>query len=76
MTLTRLIAALILIGVCAHAQPGCPTVNFQAAITANLAPNASAQVTLVQQASGSYTAAPAREWELPGAPLMEIVDVK
>ena len=52
----RTLAVLVLIGACAHAQPGCPAVDFQAAVLANLKPSTSSRTTLVRQADGAYTA--------------------
>jgi uncharacterized protein (TIGR03437 family) len=52
----RELAVFVLIGACAYAQPGCPAVNFQAAVSANLKPSVSSHTTLVRQGDGSYTA--------------------
>ena len=52
----RALAILVLIGACTHAQPGCPAVSFQAAVSANLKPTASSHITLARQSDGSYTA--------------------
>src|ERR1035437_8424973 len=40
----------------AHAQPGCPPVNFQGAASVSLKPSASTHMLLLQQSDGSYTA--------------------
>src|SRR5438309_862299 len=52
----RLLAVFFLVVAGAHAQPGCPAVNFQTAISANLKPSTSSHITLIRQADGSYTA--------------------
>jgi uncharacterized protein (TIGR03437 family) len=52
----RLALAVALAGGIAHAQPGCPPVNFQGAASASLKPSASTHMLLLQQSDGSYTA--------------------
>src|ERR1035437_3274691 len=54
--LLRLALAVALAGGIAHAQPGCPPVNFQGAASARLKPSASTHMLLLQQSDGSYTA--------------------
>jgi uncharacterized protein (TIGR03437 family) len=54
--LLRLALAVALAGGIAHAQPGCPPVNFQGAASASLKPSASTHMLLLQQSDGSYTA--------------------
>jgi FG-GAP-like repeat len=39
----------------AQAQPGCPAVNFQTAVSANLQPSDSSHIVLLRQSDGSYT---------------------
>jgi hypothetical protein len=52
----RILAVFILIAAFAHAQPGCPPVSFQNAVSANTNPSASTHLTFVRQSDGSYTA--------------------
>jgi len=47
---------VILAAVCAHAQPGCPAVNFQTAVSATLPSSDTTQTILLRQSDGSYTA--------------------
>ena len=54
--LSGLALAVALAAGIAHAQPGCPPVNFQGAASASLKPSASTHTLLLQQSDGSYTA--------------------
>ena len=47
---------LLLAAVCAQAQPGCPAVNFQTAVSATLPSSDTSQTILLRQGDGSYTA--------------------
>ena len=47
---------LLLAAVCAQAQPGCPAVNFQTAVSATLPSSDTTQTILLRQSDGSYTA--------------------
>lgn len=47
---------LLLAAACGQAQPGCPAVNFQTAVSATLPSSDTSQTILLRQSDGSYTA--------------------
>ena len=47
---------MLLAAVCAQAQPGCPAVNFQTAVSATLPSSDTSQTILLRQSDSSYTA--------------------
>ena len=50
------VLAVTLAACVGHAQPACPSVNFQGAVSASLKPSLSTHIVVLRQSDGSYTA--------------------